>query len=420
MKPSLPSLARGRPPSTSCVWRSIGLGGRGRQVIPAIALAFLLLPAVSGSQSATGDPLTSRQKELRDLKARIEENRKKIENLQKKEKEVGALTGRLARDRDMTVRYLTQLEEQERAIMGDLSVRQNELDQRTTDERKAAARLRSRLRLYQRSRRLSVAEILISSRSFPDLFARGAILSREIQRNRADLIRLGAEREEIEDATDLLASRRDGLLTLQEEKLREKARLERKSADAEKEIERLRRERGEFEARQKTLAQSEAQIRTLIEKLEAERRKPAPRGKAAPPSGPGLTPEKGRLPWPVKGSVIGRFGVELHPRFGTKVPSNGVDIAVPSGTRVSAVAAGTAEFVDWLSGYGRCVILNHGGGFYTLYAHCSRVLIARGAKVAANQAIAESGDTDSIKGPCLHFEIRRGEEAMNPEEWLRR
>jgi murein DD-endopeptidase MepM/ murein hydrolase activator NlpD len=115
---------------------------------------------------------------------------------------------------------------------------------------------------------------------------------------------------------------------------------------------------------------------------------------------------------------VGRFGVEMHPRFGTKVPSNGIDIAAPAGAPIVAVAAGTIEFVDWLPGYGRCVIVNHGGGFYTLYAHCSRTLVAKGAKVAAGQKVAEVGDTDSVKGTILHFEIRKGQDAMNPEEWL--
>jgi len=389
-----------------------------RAVLCLAAVAAFLVPAVAGAQ-ASGDPLIERQRELRDLKNKIDENRHKIESLRSKEKEVGALTGRLAHDRDLTVRYLAQLEEQERAILADLSDRQTQLDERTADERRAATLLRSRLRLYQRSRRLESAELLLSSRSFAELFARGAILSREIQRDRTDLLRLEQERDVISMAATLLESRKNGLESLQEEKLREKARLEQRSERAQDEIARLRTERAEFEHRQQELARSETQIRSLIDKLEAERRKPAPRGKPAPAKGPGLEGQRGRLIWPVRGTLLTRFGVEMHPRFGTKVPSNGIDIAVPAGTKVAAVAAGTAEFVDWLSGYGRCVILNHGGGFYTLYAHCSRILIAQGAKVAAGQAIAETGDTDSIKGACLHFEIRRGEVAMNPEEWLR-
>jgi septal ring factor EnvC (AmiA/AmiB activator) len=383
----------------------------------AILFAAVVVPALVAGQ-ASEDPLIVRQRELRDLKGKIEDNRRKIDQLRKKEKEMGALSAGLARDRDLTTRYLSQLEEQEHALLGDLSDRQTELDQRTEDESRATLLLRQRLRLYQRSRRLNTAEILLSSRNFAELFARGAILSREIQRDRADLIRLQQVRQDVALATALLESRRNGLESLQEEKLREKARIEERSDQAQTEIVRLRRERETFEDRQKDLAKTEGQIRGLIAKLETARQNPPRAGQSVTPGGPGPGGGKGHLAWPVRGKLITHFGFEMHPRFGTRVPSNGIDIAAPLGATITAVAAGTAEFVDWLSGYGRCVILNHGGGFYTLYAHCSRVLVAKGQKVATGQTIAEVGDTDSVKGPCLHFEIRRGQEAMDPEAWL--
>lgn len=388
---------------------------------PARALALiailLVLPLFAAGQAGE-DPLLSRQKELRDLKAKIEENRKKIEEIKKKEKDLGRVDERLRRDRDLTSRYLASLEEQERALLGDLTERQTQLDERTVQMDHAGELLRDRLRLYQRSRRPHMAELMFSSRNFAELFARGAILARAIQKDRSDLILIRQRREEVALATALLESRRNGLVTLQEEKLREKARLEQKSAEAQSQIARLRKERTDFEKRQQELARTESQIRSFISKLEAERKQAAKGSKKLAPTGPGLAGNRGRLPWPARGDLVGHFGVEMHPRFGTKVPSNGIDIAAPSGTPITVIAAGTVEFVDWLPGYGRCVIVNHGGGFYTLYAHCSRTLVGKGAQVTAGQKIAEVGDTDSVKGTILHFEIRKGQDAMNPEEWL--
>lgn len=383
-----------------------------------LAAAIFVLPGAVAAQSG-GDPLIQRQKELRDLKEQIEQNRKKIEELRKKEKDLGNLDGRIRRDRDLTTRYLAELEGQERRLLDDLTKRQSQLDERTTQVDRGGELLRKRLRLYQRSRRPHTAELILSSRSFGELFARGAFLGRAIQKDRTDLIWLEQQRNEVAVATALLESRRTGLQTLQEEKLREKARLDQRSAQAQDQISQLRKERSQFEERQKELAKTESQIRTLIRKLEEEREKARKRGGPPPVTGPGLEGRRGRMSWPVEGELVGRFGVELHPRFGTKVPSNGVDIAAPAGTAVSAVAPGLAEFVDWLPGYGRTVIVNHGGGYYTLYAHCSRVLVSKGVQVAEGQKIAEVGDTDSVKGNCLHFEIRRGQEAMNPQEWLR-
>ncbi len=382
-----------------------------------LAAALLLVPATD-VVAGDDDALLQQQKELRGLKEQIEQNRKKIEELRKKEKDLGDLDGRIRRDRDLTTRYLSELEEQERRLLDDLTQRQTQLDERTTQADRAAELLRKRLRLYQRSRRPHAAELLFSSRSFGELFARGAFLARAIQKDRADLIWLERQRSEVAVATALLESRRTGLQALQEEKLREKATLDQKSARARDQIAQLRKERGQFESRQKELAKTEAQIRNLIRRLEEEREKARKRG-LPPVTGPGLENRRGRMAWPAQGDVVTRFGVELHPRFGTKVPSNGIDISAPAGAAIAAVAPGLAEFVDWLPGYGRTVIINHGGGYYTLYAHCSRVLVPKGAQVAEGQRIADVGDTDSVKGTCLHFEIRRGQEAMNPQEWLR-
>jgi len=379
--------------------------------IPILAL-MILWPGFLVAQEG-GDPLLTRQRELQSLKGRMEENRAEIDRLLSKERKLGDLDARLRRDREMTTRYISELEHQERAIIRDLTDRQVQLDDRTVEHEKIAGSLRQRLRAYQRARRPHTAELLLSSRNFGELFARGALLARAIQRDRTDLIWLHDLRQELALATSMLESRRRGLDTLQEEKLSEKEHLDTRSQEARREIADVRKAREVFEQRQDELAEAEKRIQSIITRLEE-----AERARASGDAGPGLNGRRGSLPWPTKGEVIGQFGFHVHPRFGTRVPNKGIDIASTSGTPVSAVASGIAEFVDWLSGYGRCVILNHGEGYYTLYAHCSRVLVAQGARVGEGQKIAEVGDTDSVKGSCLHFEIRHHEAAVNPRDWL--
>jgi murein DD-endopeptidase MepM/ murein hydrolase activator NlpD len=344
----------------------------------------------------------------------MEKNRSEIERLSKKERSLGELDARIRRDREMTVRYIAELEQQERAILRDLAERQEQLDLRTGEYERLTDLLRRRLRAYQRSGRPHTAELLLSSRSFAELFARGARLARAIQRDRADLLWLREQGEELSRETSMLESHRRGLETLQEEKLREKRNLDRRSEEARQEIADVRKTRAAFEKRQRELVAAEERIQSIIARLEEEMR-----SRAGGEAGPGLAGRQGHLRWPTEGEIIGHFGYDVHPRFGTKVPNKGIDIGAEQGTPVIAVASGIVEFVDWLSGYGRCVILNHGDGYYSLYAHCSRVLVAQGARVEEGQRIAEAGDTDSVKGSCLHFEIRHHEKAMDPLEWLR-
>ena len=128
---------------------------------------------------------------------------------------------------------------------------------------------------------------------------------------------------------------------------------------------------------------------------------------------------RGRLPWPVTGRLLGSFGYQKNPRFGTATYNSGIDIAAKFGTPIAAVSKARVDLVTWLDGYGKCAILNHGGGFYTLYAHASEILVSVGKEVAAGEIIGKVGDTGSTIGTALHFEIRQGKTALNPLDWFR-
>jgi septal ring factor EnvC (AmiA/AmiB activator) len=141
----------------------------------------------------------------------------------------------------------------------------------------------------------------------------------------------------------------------------------------------------------------------------------APRGPAT-----GLGTLRGQLPWPTEGRIVGGFGRQVHPRFGTETFRNGVDIEAEDGAVIRAVYGGTVLYRGWLRGYGNLVILDHGSGYYTLYAHASEVLVAEGDRVKAGQAIARVGETGSLAGPRLYFEVRYQGRPEDPVEWLRR
>src|SRR5262245_35253192 len=108
------------------------------------------------------------------------------------------------------------------------------------------------------------------------------------------------------------------------------------------------------------------------------------------------------------------------PRFCTHVRNDGIDISVPVGTAVRSVAKGRVDFAnDDYEGVGGMVVLNHGDGYYTIYSHLSDVSVSTGTEVQAGAVIGHSGETGSLKGPVLHFEVRKGATALNPESWLR-
>jgi septal ring factor EnvC (AmiA/AmiB activator) len=120
----------------------------------------------------------------------------------------------------------------------------------------------------------------------------------------------------------------------------------------------------------------------------------------------------------VEGVLEAGFGKVVNPRFNTVTIRKGVDIRAPEGTPVKAVAEGTVAYAGWLRGYGNLLILDHGGGYHTLMGHLASMAPAVGASVAAGEVVGEVGDTGSLKGAYLYFELRRGGQAVDPVPWL--
>lgn len=116
--------------------------------------------------------------------------------------------------------------------------------------------------------------------------------------------------------------------------------------------------------------------------------------------------------WPVIGQISSYFG----PRWGTQ--HTGLDIAAPTGTDIKAVRAGRVELAGWWGGYGNCVIIDHGDGLKTLYAHASRLLVKRGDRVIQGQVIAKVGSTGNSTGPHVHFEVRVNDKFMDPLKYM--
>jgi septal ring factor EnvC (AmiA/AmiB activator) len=129
---------------------------------------------------------------------------------------------------------------------------------------------------------------------------------------------------------------------------------------------------------------------------------------------------RGRLPWPAVGPVDVSFGQKIERDTGTATTHNGLDIRATTGTDVQAIAAGEVVFSDWLRGYGQTVILDHGDGYHTLYAHLGTRGITVGDSVAQGATLGTVGDTGSLKGTLLYFEVRHQGRPVDPAIWLRR
>ena len=130
---------------------------------------------------------------------------------------------------------------------------------------------------------------------------------------------------------------------------------------------------------------------------------------------------RGRLPFPVdQGRIEVRFGRAVDPRFGTVTLQTGIDVRAPGGTPVHAVWDGKVAHAGWFRGFGNLLIVDHGHGMFSLMAHLDQLRKALGDGVRAGEEVGTVGETGSLKGAYLYFELRDGQKPLDPEQWLSR
>ncbi|HHO76729.1 MAG TPA: hypothetical protein ENN05_09920 [Deltaproteobacteria bacterium] len=126
--------------------------------------------------------------------------------------------------------------------------------------------------------------------------------------------------------------------------------------------------------------------------------------------------KKGKLPWPVKGKILRKFGT-YHVN-GVAQSSRGIDIEAEEGSPVRSIHKGRVVFVNWMNVYGNTIIIDHGGGYYSVYGHLQRIAASVGDEISSRETIAEVGQSGDVIKPMLHFELRFRDKPQDPQGWL--
>ena len=372
----------------------------------------------------------AQKRELERVRRQAAEKRKRARELQVRESRILRELRSTERSLRTTHRNVGQLTARIRELRRQLDIVRAELTRSRAALGDQRTLLSRRLRNVYKFGRARELEFLISARSFAQLFVRWDFLARIARQDRRLLLGITEEKRKIESnqrQLDLTALEVDRTLTA---KQREEQRLARLRQSKRTTVSQIQDQRKEYEAAAAELEQTARRIERLLADLERRRREEEARRRAEaegrkepPPPAPyegEFAKARGALAWPVRGEIVGHFGNERHPRFGTVTMNNGIDIRAPMGADVRAVAKGRVDFTSEDYGsYGQMLILNHGSGYYTLYAHCSAILAARGQEVAAGQTIAKVGASGSHQGTILHVEVRKGRAALDPLAWRR-
>ncbi len=387
-----------------------------RLLISMITLAALMASPVLSQERGIDESIRGKEDELQRLRREIREQRRKISDIEEQERDVSEYIKKLENEEKLMKRLLAGLSDKESMLEEQVGQLRSDLE---TSEIVYSHRLEvftGRLREIYKDGPRHVWQELLTAEDFPDLLQRYKFISLIAERD-AGMIADVRERKagiEIQEAelTELLQE----VSSSRTEKESEIRKLDENGAKRRQTLADLKTSKKQHQKRASELEERERNMQDLIEELEKARLSQA---QDWGDYGEGdFASLRGRLPRPVDGNVTREFGRFRHPEYGTVTFNTGIDISTRTGEPVRAVARGRVEYAGDLPGYGNCIILNHGNGYYTLYAHTSAIFITQSSQVEKGSVIAEAGTAASGAGGTIHFEIRKSKKALDPGDWF--
>ena len=281
-----------------------------------------------------------------------------------------------------------------------------EKTQETTDDVATAAA--KRLREIFEGQRMSFLEMMFQVDSLPTLLDRFYFQERVSERDKVLLDTLRAKASALEENKNQLGQQRNQLGSLVSEFAKKALAMAKEKVDEEQVAGKLKTQQNFYEQAEKQLAQESERLETQIQELETTNRR----------SKKDMATGSGNMAMPISGPVTSPFGWRRHPIFGVRKFHTGVDLAGPNHAAVRAADSGNVLYTGWYGGYGKVVILSHGKGMATLYAHMSKTNVAVDQNVAKGDIVGYEGTTGFSTGPHLHFEVRVNGKPNNPIAFL--
>jgi len=393
---------------------------------------FLLLFIISCF--ATSAWSADAKKQLQGIKQEIREKKRLITKTTQVETAVATELAKIDMSLRSKERSLSELNRDLKSVEQGLEKTRAEIDTVVKDVERRKKLLQNRLVSVYKAGEVGTIRFLFSSESLPRMLENLRYMKALLENDR----QLVAEyNERIGKLKELKAGIEQDVR--RKENFKQNIVLKKQEIEVEKEnkaslLLKVREDKKSYIASLQELQANSRRLQSIVEKLEAASRKRytaqkrrksvAPGSKEGttfvPPStSTGFGSQKGRLSLPTQGRIVGSFGRHKHPEFNSYTISNGISIAVPTGAAVRSVYSGTIVFSNYFKGYGNMVIVDHGDGFFSLYAHNSKVFKRVGSSVAKNELLASAGDVDSPRGSILYFEIRYQGKPIDPSPWVR-
>ena len=381
-----------------------------------ISLMTALIPtnASAASQSEI-NRLTQQRKELQ---AKQKEQQKTINSLRSKKASVVDQKAALDKENDLAQQEIELVKEQITAYDQQIEDKGVELEAAKQEEEAQTVRFRSCVRHLEEYGQMSYIAILLEATSLSDLLARMDMVGEVIAYNKQVQADMTAAREKVETVKAELEDARTELQDKQSELETKQVALQQKVSEANALLAGLESDINAYKSVYDQYEQQQKNVQSQIDKQVEELRR---QEEANNNNNPGYDPGKangstGTMMWPCPSChyITSQFGWRYHPIYQTQKYHSGVDIGASYGATIVAADGGTIITAGSVSGYGNCVVINHGNGITTLYGHMSSIAVSVGQKVSKGQTIGYVGSTGNSTGPHLHWEVTVNGVRQNP------
>lgn len=407
--------------------------GRKRFLTAILAVSMVLIPAASYPASS----LSEAQREKAALEKELADAQKLINGLKDSKDDIKEKVRQLDGQLTTISGRIIGLEQELSQMGAQIEDTKQELADVQADADRQYERMKQRIKyMYENGSSMTMFEALLTSGSIADFINQAEYINQITQYDRAMLTKYQETKQQVEDSRQLLESGYDQLADLKAQVRAEQDAVQKLLAAKESELSDVEGDLSSAQADADAVAAEIQAQKDIIAQIQAQEAKREAARKAAEEAAKNQTsagevtppvPEEpsyngGAFMWPCPSStrVTSDYGTRLSPTAGASSNHKGLDIGAAFGSAIVAAADGTVAYAGYNSGMGNYVMLSHGDGLYTVYGHCSALLVSTGDTVGAGQTIAQVGSTGISTGNHLHFGVSKDGAYISPWNYLSR
>ena len=376
---------------------------RSKKWLCMLVLASFLL---AGILPVFADEIDDVRNQLQEVGKEIDSQQGKLSNVKKQEKSIMGQIQGIEKNIITKENEIKTLEDRIEYLLTNIAATEEKITAAQADLNDKNQLLGDRLVYIHEKGDLTYLEVLLSATDLKDFLTRYDLLKMIIDEDISLIDSINMQKADLVSKKCDLEVQKNELQQAQKNEKTKREELDSQKQDKKKVLTSVQEEKAQYEKALAELEQTSKELETLIRRIQA--------GTSGEQLGTGV------FTWPAPGykTITSAYGMRYHPILKYNKMHTGVDIGAPSGADIVAADSGTVIQTGWLGGYGQVVVLDHGGGISTLYAHMSTIIAVNGSSVTKGQVIGKVGSTGWSTGPHLHFEVRINGAYTDPMSYI--